>query len=66
MGKRKDCRGSLREFRSNMLKVVVQRGKTRPVINVSAPRGASFNDNIKESAMERVEMSSAARSKTCA
>jgi len=51
----------LKDFRTNPLKVVVQNGKVRPVINASSPHGMSFNDNIREFALERVEMSSAAR-----
>ena len=48
-------------FRSNPLKVIVQHGKVRPVLNVSSPRGFSFNDNVIETKMEKVHMSSAAR-----
>jgi len=54
-------RPPLKQFRVNPLKAIVTDGKVRPVINVSAPRGASFNDNIRESKMEKVEMSSAKR-----
>ena len=51
----------VKNFRSNPLKVIVQHGKVRPVLNVSSPRGFSFNDNVIESRMEKVHMSSAAR-----
>ena len=40
-------------FRSNPLKVIVQHGKVRPVLNVSSPRGFSFNDNIVEEKWRR-------------
>ena len=49
----------LRNFRSNQLKVVEKKGKVRPILNVSHPRGQSFNDNIVEPRMEKVQMSSA-------
>jgi len=51
----------VKDFRSNPLKVIVNHGKARPVLNVSAPYGKSFNDNICECKMETVTMSSAAR-----
>ena len=46
-------------FRVNPIKVVVKPDKVRPVLNVSSPIGASFNDNICIDAMEKVVMSSA-------
>ncbi len=49
----------LPRFRVNPLKVVVKPDKVRPVLNVSSPIGASFNDNICEERMEKVVMSSA-------
>ena len=45
-------------FRVNPLMVVEQKGKIRPVINVSSPPGRSFNDNINLTSMEKVFMSS--------
>ena len=51
----------VKDFRSNPLKVVVQHGKARPILNVSSPIGASFNDNIDETKLERIEMSSPSR-----
>ena len=48
----------LPNFRANQLKVVVKNGKSRPILNVSHPIGRSFNDNVRESFMEKVEMSS--------
>ena len=46
-------------FRANPLSVVVKNGKTRPIINMSGPVGASFNDNVDESKMERLHMGTA-------
>jgi hypothetical protein len=38
---------------------VVKHGAVRPVVNLSAPAGASFNDNIKAECIEKVHMSTA-------
>ncbi len=46
-------------FRVNCLMAVPQEGKVRPVLNVSAPTGSSFNDNINRNALEKIKMSSA-------
>ena len=46
-------------FRSNPLGVVVKNGKTRPILNMSGPVGASFNDNVDERKMERLHMGTA-------
>ncbi len=51
----------LPRFRVNPLKVVVKPDKVRPVLNVSSPVGASFNDNVCVEGMEKVTMSSAKR-----
>ena len=48
----------LKNFRVNPLMVVPQKGKVRPCLNVSAPPGRSFNDNIHLPSMEKVYMSS--------
>ncbi len=49
----------LDRFRVNCLMAVPQDGKVRPVLNVSAPIGASFNDNIDRNRLEKIKMSSA-------
>ena len=49
----------IKNFRCNPVKMVPQHGKIRPVINMSSPIGYSFNDNIEESGLEKVTMSSA-------
>jgi len=46
-------------FRSNSIIAVVKHGKVRPVVNLSAPEGASFNDNVKSECIEKVHMSTA-------
>ena len=46
-------------FRVNALLAVVQPGKVRPVLNVSALEGSSYNSNVDEFATETVKMSSA-------
>ena len=51
----------IQKFRTNPIKMVPQNGKIRPVINMSSPKGFSFNDNIVESSLEKVSMSSAKR-----
>jgi hypothetical protein len=45
-----------RDFRVNRLVAVEQPSKIRPVLNLSEPAGKSFNDNINESLLEKVEM----------
>ena len=47
-----------RKFRVNSIMMVPQKDKIRPVINMSVPKGASFNDNISEFGPEKVVMSS--------
>jgi hypothetical protein len=47
------------EFRVNPLLAVVQPDKVRPVLNVSMPKGSSYNSNIDEHMLEKVKMSSA-------
>ena len=47
------------EFRSNSLMAVEQKGKIRPILNMSFPEGDSFNDNVDEAYVTKVRMSSA-------
>ena len=49
----------LPEFRANSLMAVEQKGKIRPILNMSYPEGDSFNDNVDEDAVTKVTMSSA-------
>jgi hypothetical protein len=49
----------LPNFRVNPLMAIDQGEKVRIVLNVSSPKGLSFNDNIKQEAVEKVVMSSA-------
>ena len=49
----------LKKFRVNPLKMVPQHNKVRPVLNVSAPVGSSFNDKVSKTGPERLTMSSA-------
>ena len=46
-------------FRANPLGVVVRNGKIRPILTMSGPEGASFNDNVDERKMERLHMGTA-------
>jgi hypothetical protein len=46
-------------FRSNPLMAAVQRNKVRPILNMSSPKGSSFNDAVQESEVHLLEMSSA-------
>ena len=41
----------LKEFRANSLMAEVQRGKVRPILNMSYPNGDSFNDNVDKEAV---------------
>jgi len=49
----------LPRFRVNPLVAVEQDDKVRLVMNVSSPKGASFNDNVVQHKVEKVNMSSA-------
>jgi hypothetical protein len=51
----------LPQFRANCLMAVARKEKVRPVVNLSSPKGASFNDNVDELAVMKVRMSSAAQ-----
>ena len=44
------------DFRVNPLGVVVCNGKARPILNMSGPKGASFNNNVVEEKMERLHI----------
>jgi len=46
-------------FRANPLATICRNGKIRPVLNMSGPKGRSFNDNIDQNKIEKVHMSTA-------
>ena len=46
-------------FRANPLIAVARNNKVRPVINMSGPKGRSFNDNLDKSKIEKVNMTTA-------
>ena len=46
-------------FRANPLSVIERNNKIRPVLNMSSPKGASYNDNIDKRKLEKVKMSTA-------
>ncbi len=48
-----------KSFRVNALMAVAQKTKIRPVLNLSAPGGTSFNDAVRPEAVRKLEMSSA-------
>ena len=50
-----------KKFRVNPLMIVDNKGKKRPVLNVSAPKDMSFNDNVDKYKLEKICMSSAKR-----
>jgi hypothetical protein len=45
-------------FRVNPLLAIQQNGKVRPVLNLSEPKGSSFNDNVDIEKLQKVTMSS--------
>jgi len=49
----------LRNMRANPLMAVERNNSIRPVINMSAPAGRSFNDNVQHSKLEKVYMATA-------
>jgi hypothetical protein len=51
----------LRGFRVNKLIAIQQNEKVRPVLDLSEPKGASFNDNVAKEKLEKVVMSSSKR-----
>ena len=46
-------------FRANSLMAIEQKDKVRPVLNLSYPKGSSFNDNLDEDIIPKVKMASA-------
>jgi hypothetical protein len=46
-------------FRSNPLIAIMRNDKIRPVINMSGPKGQSFNDNLDKFKIEKVRMTTA-------
>ena len=46
-------------FRANPLAVVERNRKIRPVLNMSSPKGSSFNDNIDRLKLEKIHMATA-------
>ena len=46
-------------FRANPLVAIARNGKIRPVINMSGPKGKSFNDNLDKYKIEKVRMCTA-------
>jgi hypothetical protein len=51
----------LKNFRVNPLAAIDQGSKIRPIMDVSAPKGASLNDNMNDLELEKVFMSTAQR-----
>ena len=49
----------LENFRIHSLMAVKQKNKVRPILNLSAPKYASFNDAVNENCIRKLEMSSA-------
>jgi len=49
----------LDNFRVNPLMAIERKNSVRPVINMSAPKGNSFNEAVKKNKMEKVNMSTA-------
>jgi hypothetical protein len=48
-----------KNFRSNSMIAVEQKDKIRIIMDLSSPKGQSFNDDIRELALEKVSMSTA-------
>jgi hypothetical protein len=46
-------------FRANPLMAVVRKGAVRPIVNLSAPKGSSFNNNVDSYKLEKVRMATA-------
>jgi hypothetical protein len=49
----------LHDFRTNAMMAVSQKNKIRIIMDLSAPKGSSYNDAISDTALEKVSMSSA-------
>ena len=47
------------KFRCNPLIAIARNGKIRPVVNMSGPKGYSFNDNLDKTKLEKVKMTTA-------
>jgi hypothetical protein len=48
-----------KNFRANSILAIQQSEKVRTVLNLSVPKGFSYNDNVNEELLEKVHMSSA-------
>ncbi len=48
----------LQNFRSNMLMAKKEKTKVRPILNLSSPKGSSFNDAIDKTCLLKLTMSS--------
>lgn len=48
----------MKGFRANPLMAAVQKAKVRPIMNLSSPKGASFNDAVDPYQVEKLKMSS--------
>ena len=46
-------------FRANPILAIEQTDKVKPVLNLSAPKGFSFNENIPKNSLDKIVMSSA-------
>ena len=46
-------------FRANPLAVVIRNGKIQPILNMSGPKGKSFNDNVDRRKLEKLHMGTA-------
>ena len=49
----------MEKFRCNPLIAVERNGKVRPVVNMSGPKGHSFNENLDKTKLEKVRMTTA-------
>jgi hypothetical protein len=49
----------VQHFRSNAMLAIEQKGKIRIVMDLSSPKGASFNDAVDEIKLEKISMSTA-------
>jgi len=52
-------RAPLKGFRINPLMVVAQKGKVRPIMNLSGPKGRAYNEAVEECSLKKLTMSSA-------
>ena len=49
----------MEKFRCNPLIAIERNGKVRPVINMSGPKGHSYNENLDKTKLEKVRMTTA-------